>query len=117
MMRVSSITGGGRGARQASDLACAGDGAGDALAALVLVDERLGGVGGDRAVELVVDLDHRREVARRDALDLFDGDVGDRPRSGARGASSSSGPRFTRQLTFVHTDTISLPTGSRLNIV
>ena len=31
---------------------------------------------GERAVELVVDLEHRREVARRDALDLLDGDVG-----------------------------------------
>ena len=54
----------------------AGDGARHPLARLVLVDQRLGVGPGDRAVELVVDLQHRREVARGDALDLFDGDVG-----------------------------------------
>src|SRR5262245_49253583 len=47
----------------------AGDRARHPLARLVLVDEDLGVAAADRAVELVVDLQHRREVARGDALD------------------------------------------------
>ena len=42
------------------------------FAALVGLDEVLGGLAGERTVELVVDLQHRGEVARGDALDLFD---------------------------------------------
>ena len=54
----------------------AGDRARHPLACLVLVDQRLGVGTGDRSVELVVDLEDGREVARGDALHLFDGDVG-----------------------------------------
>ena len=84
--------------------------------ALVLLDQGLGGSARERAVELVVDLHHRREVARRDALDLFDADVGV-VGVAALQVVEEVGPPFTRQLTLVHTDTSSFPTGARLNIV
>ena len=52
---------------------------------------------------------HRREVARREALDLLDDDVGVVGVVLLEVRRSSSGPPFTRQVTFVHTDTTSLP--------
>ena len=77
----------------------------------------VGGVAGERAVELVVHLQHRREVARGDALDLFDGARRRRRRSAARGARAARGRRSPGSSRWCTPTRCSFPTGSRLNIV